>query len=74
MVKRDFPLFQTEGNKITPLVVNPGRIVLTDVTLYFQPYNNAESVPVFKVKLASIQRIFQRRYVVIGMVEKSLNK
>ena len=53
--------FQTVGNKITPLVVNPGRIVLTNVTLYFQPYNNAEPVPVFKVKLASIKRIFQRR-------------
>jgi len=55
-------LHKTVGNKITPLVVNPGRIVLTDVTLYFQPYNNAEAVPVFKVKLASIKRIFQRRY------------
>ena len=54
--------FQTEGHKITPLVVNPGRILLSDVTLYFQPYNNAESVPVFKVKLDSIKRIFQRRY------------
>ena len=54
--------FQTVGNKITPLVVNPGRIVLTNVTLYFQPYNNAEEKPVIKVKLASIKRIFQRRY------------
>ena len=50
------------GNKITPLVVNPGRIVLTSVTLYFQPYNNAEEKPVIKVKLSSIKRIFQRRY------------
>ena len=50
------------GNKITPLVINPGRIVLTSVTLYFQPYNNAEQKPVIKVKLSSIKRIFQRRY------------
>ena len=57
--------FQTVGNKITPLVVNPGRIVLTNVTLYFQPYNNAEPVPVFKVKLVSIKRIFQRRYLIL---------
>ena len=55
-------LFQTVGNKITPLVVNPGRIVLTTVTLYFQPYNNAEKQPVIKVKLSTIKRIFQRRY------------
>lgn len=55
-------LLKTVGNKITPLVINPGRIVLTNVTLYFQPYNNAETSPVYKVKLASIKRIFQRRY------------
>ena len=28
----------------------------------FQPYNNAEEKPVIKVKLASMKRIFQRRY------------
>ena len=55
-------LLQTVGNKITPLVVNPGRIVLTSATLYYQPYNNAEEKPVIKVKLSSIKRIFQRRY------------
>lgn len=55
-------LFKTVGNKINPLVINPGRIVLSNVTLYFQPYNNAEEKPVTKVKLASIKRIFQRRY------------
>jgi hypothetical protein len=60
--KNQYFLFQTVGNKITPLVVNPGRIVLTNVTLYFQPYNNAEEKPVIKVKLTSIKRIFQRRY------------
>jgi len=55
-------LLKTVGNKISPLVVNPGKIVLTTVTLYFQPYNNAEDKPVIKVKLTSIKRIFQRRY------------
>ena len=42
--------------------MNPGKIVLTSVTLYFQPYNNAEDKPVIKVNLSSIKRIFQRRY------------
>ena len=55
-------ILQTVGNKITPLVVNPGRVVLTDAILYFQPYNNAEANPVIKIKLTSIKRIFQRRF------------
>ena len=50
------------GNKITPLVINPGRVVLTNAILYFQPYNNAEANPVIKIKLTSIKRIFQRRF------------
>ena len=37
-------VLETQGNKITPLVVNPGRILLTSSRLYFQPYNNVESV------------------------------
>ena len=58
---RETILLKTVGNKITPLVVNPGRVVLTDAILYFQPYNNAEANPVIKIRLASIKRIFQRR-------------
>ncbi len=50
------------GSKVTPLVINPGRMVLTDSILYFQPYNNAERDTVIKIKLESIRRIFQRRY------------
>ena len=53
---------QTVGNKVSPLVVNPGKIVLSTTILYFQPYNNAEDKPVIKVKLSSIKRIYQRRY------------
>ena len=32
------------GDKITPLVSNPGRIMLTSARIYFQPYNNVEVV------------------------------
>ena len=44
------------GERITPLVSNPGRIMLTSARLYFQPYNNVEVVrnfttTVFVVKL-----------------------
>ena len=32
------------GDRITPLVSNPGRIMLTSARIYFQPYNNVEVV------------------------------
>ena len=32
------------GERVTPLVSNPGRIMLTSCRLYFQPYNNVEVV------------------------------
>ena len=32
------------GERIAPLVSNPGRIMLTSSRLYFQPYNNVELV------------------------------
>lgn len=34
------------GQRVTPLVCNPGRIMLTSSRLYFQPYNNVEVVRV----------------------------
>ncbi|XP_076336883.1 protein FAN-like isoform X2 [Tachypleus tridentatus] len=55
-------VMETTGNKITPLVVNPGRILLTCSRLYFQPYNNAEPWPVLKIKLSSITRVVKRRF------------
>lgn len=32
------------GERVTPLVSNPGRIILTSSRLYFQPFNNVEVV------------------------------
>ncbi|KAG8197532.1 hypothetical protein JTE90_007268 [Oedothorax gibbosus] len=55
-------LLETMGSKITPLVVNPGRILLTTSRLYFQPYNNAEPWPVLKIKLTEIKRVIKRRF------------
>jgi len=37
-------ILESQGKKITPLVMNPGRIVLTEAALYFQPFNNIETV------------------------------
>uniref|UniRef100_T1JHX1 WD repeat-containing protein 55 homolog n=1 Tax=Strigamia maritima TaxID=126957 RepID=T1JHX1_STRMM len=50
------------GSRISPLVTNPGLIVLTSLRLYFQPFNNAEAFPVLKIKLEKITRIVKRRF------------
>uniref|UniRef100_A0A8D8WJ65 Protein FAN n=1 Tax=Cacopsylla melanoneura TaxID=428564 RepID=A0A8D8WJ65_9HEMI len=55
-------ILETFGNKITPLVVNPGRIVLSSTNLYFQPFNNIEPHKLLKVQLAGIKRIIRRRF------------
>lgn len=35
---------EVSGEKVTPLMSNPGRIMLTSSRIYFQPYNNVEVV------------------------------
>ena len=35
---------EISGERVTPLVTNPGRIMLTSSRIYFQPYNNVEVV------------------------------
>ena len=37
-------ILEVAGDKVTPMVANPGRILLTSHRLYFQPFNNAEVV------------------------------
>ena len=37
-------VLETQGDRITPLVTNPGRIMLTSSRLYFQPFNNVDPV------------------------------
>lgn len=37
-------VLELSGEKVTPLVTNPGRIMLTSSRIYFQPYNNVEMV------------------------------
>ena len=67
---------ETVGNRITPLVLNPGRVLLTNERLYFQvvpifyqpssfqlqPYNNVEVEPVTRIRLSSVTALFRRRY------------
>lgn len=48
--------------KVSPLVSNPGRVVLTSARrLYYQPYNS-EPWPVLKVRFCEIDRVVRRRY------------
>lgn len=57
-------LLETKAEQITPLVANPGRLVLTDKRLYFQPFNSVQAAGVEKWNLAggaSGLRALQRR-------------
>eukprot|EP00794_Sanderia_malayensis_P018633 gene18633-20515_t len=55
-------VLETTADKITPLVCNPGKVLLTSSRLYFQPFNNVEPLPVIKLKLSEIKRVTKRRY------------
>ncbi|XP_052815113.1 LOW QUALITY PROTEIN: protein FAN-like [Mya arenaria] len=53
---------ECQADKITPLVTNPGRVMVTTSRLYFQPYNNAETTTLIKVRLKDIQSMTKRRF------------
>eukprot|EP00795_Rhopilema_esculentum_P001333 gene1333-15731_t len=55
-------ILEVTGEKITPLVCNPGKVLLTSSRLYFQPFNNVEPLPVIKVKLSDVSKVIKRRY------------
>ncbi|XP_044751109.1 protein FAN-like [Coccinella septempunctata] len=55
-------VLETQVDKVTPLVVNPGRILLSTSRIFFQPYNNVEPHPVIKINLSSIKQILKRRF------------
>lgn len=40
-------IIENQVDEINPLVVNPGRLVLTSSSIYFQPYNNIQPVRLF---------------------------
>ncbi|XP_072766799.1 protein FAN isoform X2 [Anoplolepis gracilipes] len=53
---------EIQANKVSPLVVNPGRVLLTTSRIYFQPYNNMDQHPVLKIQLKDIRNIIKRRF------------
>ncbi|XP_032667733.1 protein FAN-like isoform X2 [Odontomachus brunneus] len=56
-------VLETQANQVLPLVINPGRVLLTTARLYFQPYNNTDQYPVLKIQLKDIQSIIKRRFI-----------
>ncbi|XP_012260336.2 protein FAN [Athalia rosae] len=55
-------VLEVQADKISPLVVNPGRVLLTSSRIYFQPYNNMDQHPVLKIQLKDISQIIKRRF------------
>ncbi|XP_033226844.1 protein FAN-like isoform X2 [Belonocnema kinseyi] len=53
---------EVQANKVLPLVVNPGRVLLTNSRIYFQPYNNMDQHPVLKIQLKDIKNVIKRRF------------
>lgn len=58
----NFPCNFLLGVQIMPLIMNPGKILITNSIVYFQPMNNVASNPVDKYKLDSITRVAKRRH------------
>ncbi|XP_023316576.1 protein FAN-like [Trichogramma pretiosum] len=53
---------EVQANKVLPLIVNPGRILLTTCRIYFQPYNNIDQYPVYKINLKDVKSVTKRRF------------
>eukprot|EP00232_Nephroselmis_pyriformis_P008656 CAMPEP_0182883068 /NCGR_PEP_ID=MMETSP0034_2-20130328/18168_1 /TAXON_ID=156128 /ORGANISM="Nephroselmis pyriformis, Strain CCMP717" /LENGTH=360 /DNA_ID=CAMNT_0025016191 /DNA_START=185 /DNA_END=1263 /DNA_ORIENTATION=- len=48
------------GSRITPLVVHPGRVVITPLRLYFQPFNVVSSAPILTYQLDTVISVMKR--------------
>jgi len=59
------------GARVTPLVHNPGRLMITTARLYFQPFNNVDADPVSKFNLRDITRLVRRRHLLRQIVGAS---
>jgi len=46
---------------ISALMVNPGRLYITNKIVYFQPFNNVDPDPVEKYPFQDIVRVVKRR-------------
>ncbi|XP_034948322.1 protein FAN-like [Chelonus insularis] len=53
---------EVQASKVLPLIINPGRVLLTNSRIYFQPYNNLDQHPVLKINLRNVKNIQKRRF------------
>jgi factor associated with neutral sphingomyelinase activation len=56
------PELESTAVKVQPLANNPGRVMLTNKRLYFQPMNNISANPVERFALSSITSLSKRRH------------
>ena len=49
--------------EVTPLVQVPGRLMLTDMRLYLQYFNNIEAEPVKRFDLKDVSAVYKRRFI-----------
>lgn len=66
-------ILESSGERVTTLVSNPGRIMLTSSRLYFQPYNNIEVEPVLKIQLSELRAVYRRRYMLRHVVSINIS-
>lgn len=54
---------ESEVCKIGPLVANPGKIILSNMCIYYKPFNNLENErQILKIKLKDVKYVIKRRY------------
>ncbi|GAB1602043.1 hypothetical protein Ahia01_000482900 [Argonauta hians] len=55
-------LIEKQAERITPLVTTPGRVVLTDARIYFQPFSSTGPMSSLKIQCKHIQQVVKRRF------------
>ena len=53
---------EVRASRVKPLVEIPGRVMLTNARLYFQPVKSVGASPILKYRLSSITTLFKRRH------------
>lgn len=55
-------LLELPASRVAPLVLHPGRLLLTQRRLYFQPLNAIDANPVDVFALADVKAVYRRRH------------
>ncbi|XP_008547834.1 protein FAN [Microplitis demolitor] len=55
-------VFEVQASKVLPLIINPGRVLITNSRIYFQPYNNLDQHAVLKINIKNVKNILKRRF------------